>query len=260
MMRRVILVERKEGYPSAIPYNSPLLELLHFFSLVAKGKIKDLHTTDLYEQFKKLKTPSMSTQMVFMGMHMLVTCNAEMVRHILTEREKYVKMTHVSADGDRLIAQGVFSSEGKQWQHQREVLNPSFKYAKLRSLVPLFCETTSNLIDQIEKQGFANERKSFDVRDWITRTTLDAIGKAGFGFNFNAVDHTNEGMLNNYNTLIKGITNLARVFAAYRMLPLKANREMEGAMATFEDTINTIIAEKKRVVQDPFSRNRLLIS
>ena len=112
-----------------------------------------------------MKTPCMATQTVFMGMHMLITIKPEAVKYILFEREKFVKMTHVSHDGDRLIAQGVFSTEGDDWHHQRTgniiiiilfiiyyliflliVLNPSFKYKKLRSLVPLFCETTANLI------------------------------------------------------------------------------------------------------------------
>ena len=104
-------------------------------------------------------------QTVFMGMHMLLTCKPEMIRHILFERQKYVKMTKVSHDGDRLISQGVFSSEGEEWHRQRSstsplpssfvltcnwsflvVLSPSFKYKKLKSLVPLFCETTAKLI------------------------------------------------------------------------------------------------------------------
>ena len=153
-----------------------------------------------------MKSPCMSMQTVFMGMHMLLTCKPEMIRHILFERQKYVKMNRVSHDGDRLISQGVFSSEGEEWHRQRSstsplpssfvltcnwsflvVLSPSFKYKKLKSLVPLFCETTAKLIgiqspppsslyltvvslsDQVEKQGYATEKKSFDVQDWLTR-------------------------------------------------------------------------------------------
>jgi len=60
----------------------------------------------------------------FMGMHMFITCKPEMIRHILFERQKYVKMNRVSHDADRLVSQGVFSSEGEEWHRQRSSISP----------------------------------------------------------------------------------------------------------------------------------------
>ena len=200
-----------------------------------------------------MKSPCMSMQTVFMGMHMLLTCKPEMIRHILFERQKYVKMTKVSHDGDRLISQGVFSSEGEEWHRQRSstsplpssfvltcnwsflvVLSPSFKYKKLKSLVPLFCETTAKLIgiqspppsslyltlvlirsnwetrlchrekvfrcprlvDKVKILGCKTAK--YKLTPSYVRTTLDAIGKAGFGYDFNAVDHGSASLVHTY--------------------------------------------------------------
>lgn len=130
---------------------------------------------------KQMKTPCMLIQTAFAGFHVVVICEPEAVRHVLFNKDKiYLKPAQAFGDAEVLLGHSVLLAEGDDWHHQREgiplsgfffyvplysvvpwlderlyihipcdfwlVLNPFFKYKNLRSLVPLFCESTTKLI------------------------------------------------------------------------------------------------------------------
>ncbi|KAI8063424.1 cytochrome P450 [Gilbertella persicaria] len=89
---------------------------------------------------------------------------------------------------------------GPHWKSQRKVANPAFH----RSMpVNLFGQLTLKLFDVIEKDG-----PKVDFSDLMQRWTLDAIGQAGFGFNFNALGDKDNDWVKTYNTINEGSTSI----------------------------------------------------
>ncbi|KAI9251373.1 cytochrome P450 [Phascolomyces articulosus] len=92
----------------------------------------------------------------------------------------------------------VFLPHGPQWKEQRSVLNPAFH----RSMpVQLFGELSQKLFNQIEKDEIGS--LPIDVLDIMTRWTLDAIGIAGFDFDFNAITEKDNDWVTRYDNIMK---------------------------------------------------------
>ncbi|KAI9493596.1 cytochrome P450 [Zychaea mexicana] len=89
---------------------------------------------------------------------------------------------------------------GKHWKEQRSVMNPAFH----RSMpVHLFGDLTRKLFVELDKQL----ESPIEIHEVLERWTLDAIGIAGFDFDFNSVaDPTNE-WVTRYNSIMKANTD-----------------------------------------------------
>ncbi|KAI9251377.1 cytochrome P450 [Phascolomyces articulosus] len=86
----------------------------------------------------------------------------------------------------------IFLPHGPQWKNQRGILNPAFH----RSMpIHLFGELAQKLFVQLDKSGDSFSIDTFDV---MTRWTLDAIGIAGFDFNFNAITEKDNEWVTRY--------------------------------------------------------------
>ncbi|KAG1080916.1 hypothetical protein G6F42_023153 [Rhizopus arrhizus] len=73
------------------------------------------------------------------------------------------------------------------------VANPAFHRAQP---IQLFGKLTQDLFDRMDRLG-----ETVDAHDLMERFTLEAIGRAGFGFEFNAIKDDNSPWVLNYNTI-----------------------------------------------------------
>ncbi|KIJ35675.1 hypothetical protein M422DRAFT_180430, partial [Sphaerobolus stellatus SS14] len=96
---------------------------------------------------------------------------------------------------DVLTGPGIVWAEGNQHSCQRKFMNPVFSFSALRGFVPLFRRTIRR-VQSIKEQEFADMTSTvMNIMPWLSRTTLDAIGEAGFGYQFHAIEKGNESKL-----------------------------------------------------------------
>lgn len=82
-------------------------------------------------------------------------------------------------------------------QRQRKILNPAFAFRHIKELYPVFWSKSSELVRALimhnESIGPACEESSapVDVNEWASRATLDIIGVAGLGQDFNSIKDPN---------------------------------------------------------------------
>ncbi|KAJ6557224.1 cytochrome P450 [Mycena vulgaris] len=143
----------------------------------------------------------------FIGGCRLMTTDPAAVAHILGNAYDYPKPDFVRDSLATMVAghDGLLTVEGDA--HKRQT--PAFSASHIKSLTPIFWDKASKLRDiwlhtaaQADEKE-ANDSKSnssvppgyarVDVLVWLGRATLDAIGLAGFGYNFNSLtDDDNE--------------------------------------------------------------------
>ncbi|KAF8510880.1 cytochrome P450 [Hysterangium stoloniferum] len=91
---------------------------------------------------------------------------------------------------------GIVWAEGTQHARHRKIMNPAFSFGALRIFLPLFRHTSQRMVVSLEAELSKSNRTSsvFDIMPWLSRTTLDAIGVAGFDYQFGAIEqgHTNK--------------------------------------------------------------------
>ncbi|KAI7899442.1 cytochrome P450 [Cokeromyces recurvatus] len=124
-------------------------------------------------------------------------------KFILLKHDLFPKANMMAGAGKRTLtgkfmdSANILFSNGHIWKSQRMIANPAFR----RSMpVKLFGKLTVDLFKVVDDMP-----ETVEVTDLMERWTLDAIGKAGFGFDFNAIREKDNPWVNSYNMINKGI-------------------------------------------------------
>ncbi|KIJ43581.1 hypothetical protein M422DRAFT_253163 [Sphaerobolus stellatus SS14] len=131
------------------------------------------------------------------GRDMLFTSDPKALQYILnTSGYRYPKPADVLVMQELVTGPGLAWAEGAQHARQRKLMNPAFSFSALRVFVPLFRETVRRAVDRIKETHFTEQSSTvMNFMPWLSRTTLDAIGEAGFGYQFHAIDKGNDSEL-----------------------------------------------------------------
>ena len=153
----------------------------------------------------------------------------------------------------RILGEGVLLAEGSEHVHQRKALAPGFSIASIRALTPVFWQK-SLLLSKLWKDEMVQSRltsKSFEVLEWLNRTTLDIIGQAGFGTNINSLENPETPIREAYRLVFafdigsRILHGLQAFIPSTKYIPAKMNRDMEAARSIIVDKATDIITEKE---------------
>ncbi|KIJ40565.1 hypothetical protein M422DRAFT_173549, partial [Sphaerobolus stellatus SS14] len=131
------------------------------------------------------------------GEDRLWTADPKAIQYIFnTSGYNYPKPIGSRVTIEMLLGRGLIWAEGPQHARQRKIMNPAFSFTALRGFLPLFRQTAQRAINKIKDDKFAGaETKVIDILPWLSLITLDAIGEAAFGYQFDAVQKGNESKL-----------------------------------------------------------------
>ncbi|TFK48751.1 cytochrome P450 [Heliocybe sulcata] len=118
----------------------------------------------------------------------LVVADRAAVNHIFsTNSYNYVKAPFFSPVVERLIGRGIIWSEGSLHKRFRRLMDSTFSPAKIRDMSPDVFEATSSLQTRLTQHLQDNHGEAtIDALSWTSSTTLDVIGRVGFGYDFKA--------------------------------------------------------------------------
>lgn len=150
-----------------------------------------------------------------------------------------------SLAGKFVIGPNMVLLNGEHWKSQRKIANPAFG----RSMpMKLFGRLTQELFKAIESMG-----EVVNVSDLMQRLTLEAIGKAGFGFDFNAIHDRDSEWVVRYNRIGEGLSD-----PMYFLFPsldttflwlFPGRQKIHKEMDIFTDMLNDIIQHKKEMIK-----------
>ncbi|CAN4125986.1 unnamed protein product [Withania somnifera] len=150
--------------------------------------------------------------------------DAEMVKEITQCTSFYLgKPSYLSKDHGPLLGQGIFSSNGPYWAHQRKIIAPEFYLNKVKEMVRLMVESTSKIIELWDEK-IRNSERSFDVKvdDDLKRLSADIISRACFGSSY----AEGEQIFLKLQTLQMVMSKVPIGVPGLRHIPSKHNREM----------------------------------
>lgn len=158
----------------------------------------------------------------------------------------------------RILGEGVLLAEGEEHIHQRKSLAPGFSIQSIRALTPVFWEK-SLLLAKLWREEMTAENvttKSFEVLEWLNRTTLDIIGGAGFGFDINSLENPEAPIREAYRLVFafdlasRALHGLQAFVPASKYIPAKMNRDMETSRQIIVDKATEIITEKQEQAEN----------
>jgi cytochrome P450 len=150
---------------------------------------------------------------------------------------------------------------------------PAFSYRHIKDLYPTFWsksrEVTEAMTAAINTKSEGNEDSSvLEVGGWASRVTLDIIGVAGMGQDFNAIKDPNSELNKCYRAIFQAtgaarILQLLSVFIPMSFLarlPLKRNRDVNAARALIRNVCLRLIADKKEKMEKGVATDRDILS
>jgi len=98
----------------------------------------------------------------------------------------------VDKNVEPILGRSMFMSHGQDWKDLRSITSPAFTGSKMRQMMQLLNECTSDLCENI-KMEMANNDKIFDIKDLFKRYVTNTIASSAFGFKINSLkDRNNE--------------------------------------------------------------------
>ncbi|BFZ61253.1 hypothetical protein YB2330_002312 [Saitoella coloradoensis] len=197
------------------------------------------------------------------GDQRFLTVDPKSLAYILNNAYDFPKPQQTIRFLGRFLGFGLLTAEGELHKRQRKVLQPAFAHAHVKALVPEFWKKTEEVVDCWNKEINAAERPEegvvVEVLSWLSRTTLDIIGTAGFGYDFDALHTTSNPLAEAYKLMFKfdKIGRVVGILSVYlpflRSLPFKRNRELKSAVATVnkisEGLVHDRISESKAATE-----------
>ncbi|KAG9045760.1 hypothetical protein FS837_005681 [Tulasnella sp. UAMH 9824] len=175
------------------PYFSPLKDLPgpETYESIIWGNFKKILSTQnsvVHEEWFE-KYGHVIHYRTFLLSRRLATKDPRALAHILNHAYDYPKPPQIREGLQKLFGHGLLFAEGDDHRRQRKIMNPSFGPAQVRNLLPVFYDKANELkeiwLRQIEDNG--SDGIEVDAHVALTQVTLDVVGLAGFGYDFNCL-------------------------------------------------------------------------
>lgn len=192
---------------------------------------------------------------------------------VLVQRNyEFIKPLRFRTGIGRLLGIGILLAEGDEHkvgfpkpyhqiaeanfvQRQRRALMPAFSFRHIKDLYPIFWSKSREMTKAMLTSIKSSPEKSsvIELRDWASRATLDIIGVAGMGQDFNAIADPSNELNTTYRTIfspgrgarILQIISIIIPLWLIRLLPLKRNEEVKESISTIKKVARDLIRDKR---------------
>jgi len=139
-------------------------------------------------------------------------------------------------------------------QAQRKSLMPAFNFRHVKELYPIFWAKSQEMVTCIEEQLKQDAPENVvEIGGWISRATLDIIGLAGMGQDFNSLKDPDTELNRVYRSIfqpsnaaqILGLLQFFIPMPILRALPIQRNNDIMAASKVARETARRLIQAKK---------------
>ncbi|KAJ4377990.1 hypothetical protein N0V83_000820 [Neocucurbitaria cava] len=186
----------------------------------------------------------------------ILLTNPKALAEVLVQRNyDFVKPERMRAGLGRLLGVGVLLAEGDEHKRQRKLLMPAFAFRHVKDLYPIFWGKSQEMSDALSAviKNSADASSVVNIRDWASRATLDIIGVAGMGQDFDALTNPDNELNSTYRSIFAGdryakiVQLLLQLLPPWlaASLPLKRNDEIGNAINTIKKVARDLIRDKR---------------
>ncbi|GIZ38879.1 hypothetical protein CKM354_000227800 [Cercospora kikuchii] len=175
---------------------------------------------------------------------------------------RYQKATISRKILSSLLGNGLVTAVGEDHQMQRKLLQPVFKLRHIKNQYPLFWAKTQELAESLQKAAAKSEDNAssggaVEITGLVNRATLDIIGQAGFGLDFDCLANPDNDLWKEYAAAFRGGGNRSRAGLVWTLLvhflprnlvekfPTTRNQQTAKAVEVVRRRIGGVIAQKK---------------
>lgn len=179
-----VLLNRKQNYwkKRGVPHIRP-----HIIWGNIKGVGKHIHLMDpINNVYNTFNGSTVLAGITFLIDSVYVATNLEFIKNIMvkdfsnfTDRTSYVN------EKDDPLTANMLNLSGKQWQDIRTKLTPTFTSGKMKYMFPTILKVANEMSAALKEM--LNMNLEINIRDIISRYTVDVIGTCAFGIECNSL-------------------------------------------------------------------------
>ncbi|RYO65006.1 hypothetical protein AA0113_g5602 [Alternaria arborescens] len=190
----------------------------------------------------------------------ILVTNPKAIGEVLVHRNyEFVKPSRLRKGLGRLLGVGILLAEGDEHKRQRKLLMPAFNFRHVKDLYSIFWSKSQELTDKISEtiKSSPDGSSVVEIGHWASRATLDIIGVAGMGKDFDAISNPNNELNETYRKIFAGargaqliqvLLNLLPHWLAVN-LPLERNDVIGNAVETVKKVARELIRDKREKME-----------
>lgn len=198
----------------------------------------------------------------FQREYLIVTSPQALAEILVSKAYDFEKPQFIRDFFGPFLGHGLVLAEGQDHKIQRRNLMPAFAFRHIKDLYPLFwrkaCDVVQVMTDECNADGYAE----MDVDHWAGRVSLDIIGVAGLGRDFDATHNENDEIVKTYmiiatptmgDRILLTLTDFLTCFIPISILlrsPLPRAIEAQGAAKKIRNVCKDLIRLKKQKLED----------
>lgn len=172
-----------------------------------------------------------------------------------------------------ILGDGLIIVEGDVHKFQRKNIMPVFTFRHIKELYPIFWSKATQLTQGVNQQCAENPEKSggstsiVEVNHWANQVTMDIIGLAAMGRDFQALKNGQDPLIVNYEELLEPtkekqvyfLMNILFPRSLVKKIPWKVNERADVIATNIQRISLELVREKKEMVKtEPDSQKDLL--
>ncbi|KAF2297576.1 hypothetical protein GH714_042369 [Hevea brasiliensis] len=159
------------------------------------------------------------------------------------------KPSYQQKDLGPLLGQGILTSNGALWSHQRKILAPELYMEKIKGMVNLITESTITLINSWKSIIETNSGMAdIKIDEGLRSFSADVISRACFGSNYSRGEKIFLKLRDLQKTMSK--KGLATGIPGMRYFPTKSNRESWALEKEIRNLILEVVKERQEAAYE----------
>ncbi|GAP87193.1 putative cytochrome P450 3A13 [Rosellinia necatrix] len=207
--------------------------------------------------------------------HQVLITKPRMLADLLVHRAyDFIKPPKISGFLRHVLGDGLIMVEGDQHKFLRKNTMPAFSFRHIKDLYPMMWSKSVLMCEALQgalETGEGKDTGIIDLSNWTSRVTLDIIGIAGMGREFNTLKNAEDPILDIYEQLLEPVpskliyamSSLLFGLSFVRLLPWKMNALFRHLTTTLAELCMPMLQEKKSAIinsgDDHFDISSLLI-
>jgi cytochrome P450 len=165
------------------------------------------------------------------------------VKHVLVDNSRnYVRDEVAFRELERLLGEGLLTTDGEAWRRKRRIMQPAFHVQKIHAMATDMAAVTSTIL--ASWKAVADNKLSIDIAAEMGRLTLQIAGRALFHTDTES-DQTAFGIA--LPILLRHMAHRARaVIRLPEAIPTAGNRRFRDALDRLNAIVRSTIEDRRR--------------
>ncbi|MCI4185056.1 cytochrome P450 [Dickeya dianthicola] len=182
----------------------------------------------------------------------IVIADAEWIRTIMKARpDDFRRRSSIESVFQEAGLNGVFSSEGARWEHQRKLTEPMFQPAHLKYFYPSIRKITARLSERFTR--LAETGEVISLVDEFKRYTVDITSLLAFGEDINTLEQGENPLSQNLRRLFPVINQrCGSPIPLWRFIKRERDKQFDASLSLIRERLYGFIdSQRERIEQNP---------